>query len=224
MNSLRQLLSQMAPALLVGSAFLVGFFHSLAPGHWLPVVLTARSRKWKQGQIALGALVAAAGHIGISLLVALTAVGLGATVLASYEEQIEHYAGWGLVVFGILFAAVSWRKHSSCNDHDHGHHGPELTPAVARRKREPYWFLLSVGLAPCVAVIPVIVAASGHGPVLVLGAVVGFIVGVLAAFLGASLLVARGLVELDHPWLEHHDDFVTGIAVAILGVILLFIG
>lgn len=214
----------MTPIFLIGAAFVVGFLHSLAPGHWLPVVLTARSRKWRSGQIALGAAIAATGHIVVSLLVALGAVLLGATVLASYEEEIEHYAGWGLIAFGVLFALLSWRKHSECDDHVHAHHGPQLSARDAKRKREPYWFLLSVGLAPCVAVIPVIVAASGQGWVLILGSVFGFIGGVLTAFLGASLLVARGLVELDHPWLEHHDDFITGIAVAVLGAILLFIG
>jgi len=52
--------------LLIFSAASVGILHSLAPGHWLPVVLIAKSRKWPLKKALLAACVTALGHIVLS--------------------------------------------------------------------------------------------------------------------------------------------------------------
>lgn len=201
----------MTPLLLALSALGVGFIHSLAPGHWLPVVLVAKSRRWTLSETLLGAWVAASGHVLISAAVALGCVFAGNQLLTNHEELIESYAGLGMALFGAIYAILAWRNHAHC--HGHGHHGP----APASRKR-PYWFLFSVGFSPCVAVLPILFGASAYGMGVLAMALGGFVVGVLVAFTGAALGVSRGLVHLDHPWLDHHGDLITGLAVMVLGV------
>ncbi|MBU6376414.1 MAG: hypothetical protein KGQ59_10490, partial [Bdellovibrionales bacterium] len=74
---------------LMGSAAWVGFVHSLAPGHWLPVVLLAKARKWSPKKASAAALIAAFGHVMISLLVIGLAILVGSPILHEYEHVIE---------------------------------------------------------------------------------------------------------------------------------------
>jgi hypothetical protein len=49
---------------------------------------------------------------------------------------------------------------------------------------------------------------------------VTFAIGVMVALGGATLVVSRGLMKLDHPLLEHYGDVITGLAVALMGIVL----
>jgi cytochrome c biogenesis protein CcdA len=205
---------------LAASAAFVGFVHSLAPGHWLPVVLVTKLHRWKARSAAFGAFVAALGHVVISCALGLLALTFHSSEWARShhlsEEQMEHYSGAALFVFGLGFAAYAYFRHSHC--HGHGHHGPE-----PEKRKGPYLFLFSLGLSPCVAVLPVFAAASVQGSGSVLLAMAAFSLGVFAALLGSTLLVTFGLIKLDHPFLEHHADVITGLGVALLGLVLCFI-
>lgn len=205
--------------LLAGSAGFVGLVHSLAPGHWLPVVLLVKARRWSRGRALLGALVAASGHVAVSLAVSAAAIFLGASTLASHEEQIERYSGVILVAFGLAYALFAFRRHSHC--HEHGHHGPEFVQD-RKGRRGPFLFLFSIGLSPCVAVLPVLVAAAPKGGFAIGVTMLAFAGGVVFALAGATLLsLAFGRV-LDIPLFEHHGDVLTGFGVALLGVALFF--
>jgi len=198
------------------SAF-VGLVHSLAPGHWLPVVLMAKTKRWSMQQAALNAAVAASGHIIISLSLGLLASFIGHTFFAGYLHEIEENAGWILVVFGVIYAVYSRFQHRHCNDHSHGHHGPE----PKKKETAPYWFLFALGFSPCFAVLPLFATAVGMGSFSLMVVMITFSIGVLTALVGGSLLVARGLVKLDHPILEHYGELITGLGVAAMGVFLL---
>jgi nickel/cobalt exporter len=195
------------------SAAFVGLVHSLAPGHWLPVVLMSKSRRWPVRTALLGALVTALGHVMISLALGLAMLELGAHFLSDHEEGIERMAGLGVALFGLAYAAFSYRRHSHC--HGHEHHGP--TP---NRHRAPFVFLFTVGLSPCVAVLPVFAAAAPVGSLALIAAMAGFVGGVLVALLSATGLASLGAVKFDHPVFEHHGDAITGLGVALMGLIL----
>lgn len=203
-------------SLLAASAAFVGLVHSLAPGHWLPVVLMTKTQRWPRRTAALGAFTAAAGHIVVSCGLGLLAIPLHLHErLSASEEQIERYAGLGLAAFGVAFAIFAWIRHSRC--HGHEHHGPE-----PKGKRGAFLFLFSLGLSPCVAVLPVFAAASLQGTGAIVIAMAAFSAGVTAALVGATLLVTLGLVKLDHPILEHYADVITGAGVAGIGLFLYF--
>lgn len=200
----------------VFSAAFVGFVHSLAPGHWLPVVLMVKARKWDTAQAAFGALVAAAGHIFVSVGLGFVGLVIGQSFFGPHLHEIEEHAGLTLVVFGILYAVYSRFSHRHC--HGHEHHGPD--PRVTGKA--PYFFLFSLGFSPCFAVLPVFAAAIGAGTGVLLGSMAAFSIGVIVALLGGSLLVSRGFVKLDHPVFEHYGDVITGLGVAAMGLVLIF--
>jgi len=201
--------------LLALSAAFVGLVHSLAPGHWLPVVLMTKAKRWPTRTAIMGAIMAASGHVLVSVTLGILGVTLGAQLLMAHEENIEHYGGLGLVVFGLAYAVWSLLRHKSC--HGHEHHGPVPT---GKEKRGPFAFLFMLGFSPCVAVLPVFVAAAPLGIHVLISTMVAFAVGVIGALVGATLLVSYGVMRLDHPIFEHYGDVITGVGVAALGLAL----
>jgi len=198
------------------SAALVGLIHSLAPGHWLPVVLMTKSRRWPMRTAILGASTVAAGHILLSSILGLLSIYVELQFLSRYEEEIERYAGLGLGLFGLIYAGFAYFRHSSC--HGHTHHGPD-----PKGQKAPYVFLFSLGFSPCIAVLPLFAAAAVHGSVTTLVVFLSFCVGVLTALIGSTVLVSKGFVKLDHPIFEHYGDVLTGLSVTLMGTILFFI-
>lgn len=198
------------------SAAFVGLVHSLAPGHWLPVVLMAKARRWSLKTALLGAMVTASGHIFLSVLLGLLSIWIGVHFLSQYEAQIERYAGLALAGFGLIYAAQAYFRHSSC--HGHTHHGPD-----PRGQKTPFVFLFTLGFSPCVAVLPVFAAAAAEGSFSTVLTLICFSIGVMTALIGSTLVVSLGLVKLDHPIFEHFGDVITGMGVALMGVILFFV-
>jgi cytochrome c biogenesis protein CcdA len=203
--------------LLAASAAFVGLVHSLAPGHWIPVVLVVKTRNWKPRKALLGAFIAASGHILLSIAAGGLALLVGEGIFVDMEETFEPYAAMGLVAFGAIYAIVAYLRHSGCSGH--GHHGPEVPDP--RRDKAPYLFLFSIGFSPCIAVLPIFGAAAAKGAVAVALTMAAFSMGVLAALVGATLLVSLKVMKLDHPFLEHYGDVLTGVSVVVLGLIIL---
>ncbi len=200
------------------SAAFIGFVHSLAPGHWLPVVLVAKSRRWGVRDLVLGAIVAASGHILISNALGLLTIGLETTLLRNLhtqEEEIEKFAALMLACFGFAYAVFSYFTHSRC--HGHEHHGPR-----PNTRRRPYAFLFSLGLSPCVAALPIFLAASSRGVAATAIAMAGFSLGVLGALIGSTWVMFKGVGKLDHPVLEHYGDVITGLSLVAMGTVLYF--
>jgi ABC-type nickel/cobalt efflux system permease component RcnA len=197
---------------LAASAALVGLVHSLSPSHWLPVVLVTKARKWPTRTAILGALVAASGHILVSIALGFVAIEIGAQLLASQEEAIEKYAGLGLALFGVAYGTWAYVRHLQCRGHEH--HGPD----PKRDRKGPFLFLFTLGFAPCIAVLPVFATAATAGAAAVALTMAAFAGGVLTALVGATLLVTFGVMKLDHPVFEHYGDVITGAAVACLGL------
>ena len=66
----------------------------------------------------------------------------------------------------------------------------------------------------------VLLAASALGVTSVAMTIAAFALGVVLSLGGSTAVATLGLMKLDHPLLEHHGDFITGIAVALMGVVL----
>ncbi|MBY0470450.1 hypothetical protein K2X30_04715 [bacterium] len=204
------------------SAAAVGFVHSLSPGHWLPVVLVAKSRKWSPGMATLGALALASGHILLSLILGIVGLEIGSTlILQHHEATIERYGAILVIVFGAIYAFIAYRRHSSC--HGHGHHGPDAPKGPKyQSSRSVLLFLFSLGFSPCIAVFPVFAAAAMKGTATLVIAMAAFALSVVGALVLAAQLAVHGLTKLDHPVLEHYGDLITGLCVIGLGAFLYF--
>ena len=197
------------------SAAMIGAMHSLAPGHWLPVVLMSKSRRWSLGRSLLGAVAAASGHIVVSGLLGLAAVEAGLALVPGFEESLELYGAAGLILFGLGYATWAYFNHNHCVGHTH--HGP----VPKKSERSPFIFLFGIGLSPCVAALPLFVASGQGGIPQMLLTLSFFAVGVLGALVIATGLVFTGMMKLDHPIFEHYGDVLTGLGVSLVGLLLL---
>ena len=202
--------------LLACSAAFVGFVHSLAPGHWLPILLVARTRGWSLQLTLFGAVVAGLGHVFLSLVLGLLSFWVEFRYFAAQEELVERYAHIGLIVFGCGYALRAGFRHAHCEGHTH--HGPRPSS-----DRWPFAFLFWTGFSPCVAALPLFIAAAQVGLSQMLGSWVAFTLGVYLALMGAAVIGRNNLNRLDLPILEHYGDVITGASVASMGLILLLI-
>ncbi len=84
----------------------------LSPDHYVPFVAMARARGWSGRRAAWVTGLCGAGHVAFSLLLAVTAVWLGAaaTGLERFDRIRGAVAAWGLVAFGVAFAALGLRQ------------------------------------------------------------------------------------------------------------------
>lgn len=204
-------------SVLIASAFFVGLSHTLSPAHWLPVVLISKTRKWSFEQALAGALAVALSHILISTAIGFSAVWIGEQIFKNYEEQMEASGALFLTLAGFAYAGYAAWQHYACRGHSHGHHGPELTSS---RSRHPWAFLFTLGLAPCVAMVPLYAAAAARGWTSFLAVGAGFTAAVVVSLVGSTLLARGGMMKLDHPWLEHYGEVVTGLGIAATGAFL----
>ena len=196
------------------SAAFLGAVHSLAPAHWLPVVLVARAKRWTLPTAVAGALTAGAAHVLITVVLGTLGAFAGFRLLADHGETIERISGGALAAFGVGFALWSYRRHRRCGPH--GHHGPRLE----RILRRPFLMLFALGFTPCFSVIPVFIAAAPYGVVPIAATAAAFCAGVLATLGVATWAATTGLMNLDVPILEHHGDVVAGIGIAVAGGLL----
>lgn len=195
------------------SALTIGFIHSLSPAHWLPIVLLGKARRWRPEVVAASSIVTGLAHIAVTAAITLVAVLAGEKILGGDFEKIETYSGWGLLAFGAIYAGLAYWNHYTC--HGHGHHGPEP------KGKRAIGFLVAVGLAPCVAILPLLIAAWVKGLGGFVASTLAFSAGVFAALVFSTYVVSRGVLKLDHPFLEHYGDVVTGLGVALTGVAIL---
>ncbi len=202
----------------------VGLLHSIAPGHWLPIVMLAKVKKWNLRTAALGALAAASGHIILSVAIAVVASEVGLQILANHEELIEKYAGLLLTLWGTVYALLALKRHRSCHGHSHHPDESEIAQVGDKNHRGPFAFLFLLGFSPCVAVLPVFLAGMPFGGKGMAVIALGFSVGVITALLGSTLLVKIKFLKLDNEFLEHYGDVLTGAGLALMGLVLFFMG
>ncbi len=205
--------------LVILSAGIMGFLHSVTPAHWLPVVLVSRKRRWGVRETIQASLVAASGHIATSLLLGISLFCFGRGLIEDHHESIERFAGIVLLVFGLTYAAINYREHYRCRGHSH--HGPE-EPESGRAGR-PYAFLFVAGFSPCLGALPTFLAAAPFGTSALILTSISFVTGVIVALSGAATLVRLGFLKLDQVWLEHYGDVLAGLTLAAFGAVNLFV-
>lgn len=200
--------------LLAATAAFVGFVHSLAPAHWIPVSLIAKSRKWSRSRLVLGAVAASTGHIVTSTVLSVAVIAFGAHYLHEIGEDLEFYSGMFLAGFGLLYAVYAYFRFARGHGHHHAH-------SVKKDASHPFLMLFVLGLSPCMTVVPVFTAAAPMGISAIVFSGVAFIAGVLTALIGTTLLASFGLMKFEHPVLDRYGEVIAGLGITVGGLLLL---
>ena len=210
----------------------VGALHSLAPDHWLPFAALARARGWTPGRTARLAFFCAVGHVTVSALFGILAVILGREAVEAFGTTVATAAPLLLIGFGVAYLTwalwrISRRKllheadhlTGSAHDHGHGHHHHDHGRSATE------WSLFALFCAdPCVALIPMIIAASARGWGSVGAVIVVYEIATIAAIVILVRLAHAGARQLQFAWVDRYGDAVAGALIISLGTLVTVLG
>lgn len=214
------------------TAATVGSLHTVAPDHWVPFAALARARGWSPLRTARLTLFCGLGHVTVSALLGIAALFIGLETVKAFGSTLEANASLLLIGFGIAYMTWGlWRStrvrimhgvdhvecvpHSHGHAHGHGHAGGGLTA----------WSLFLLFCAdPCVAVIPMIVAASTRGWNAVGTVVTVYEVTTIGTMIVLVLTAHAGARAIRMPWVDRYGDAVAGAVIVVLGALVTVLG
>jgi len=206
-------------SLLVGTG-VVSLIHGLLPNHWLPFVLIGRSQGWTMSRTLKILSAAGVAHIAVSAGIALLALTIG-MVMAPLMESIGHILPGAILLFvGMFYVVLDLTHHG--HDHHRHHEIHEAASQGLSERTATITLVLSLALSPCEAMVPIFVSAApiGSAPLL-LGLVVTSGIASLLVMLVLSSLAWRGLTQLNFGRFAHHERFIMGGTLTVLGLVTL---
>lgn len=201
---------------LVIAAATVGSLHALAPDHWVPFAALGRARGWSAGRTARLTFVCGLGHVSVSAAFGIAALFIGLHSVKALGATLQGNAALLLIGFGLAYMTWGlWRRFSQRLAHEHHPTGTGLTE----------WSLFLFFCAdPCVAVIPMIIAASSHGWGAVAAVIAVYEISMFLTMLTLVTTSLAGVQKLKFHWLDHYGDVVAGATIVILGVVVTLLG
>ncbi len=224
------------------TAGIVGVVHTLlGPDHYVPFMALGRARDWSHSRTLRLVLACGIGHVGVSVLIAVVGVSLGASLLDL--ERLDGLrgdaAGWVLLAFGLAYLMWGIRTARRGRTHSHAHVHPDGTVhahrhdhagehahahgAAASGRGPVVWALVLIFvLGPCEALLPLLVVPVARGDALGAVAIAGvFGIATLSAMVGAVWVGLTGAGRLRSPWLSRWGHSLAGAAVAGCGIAVL---
>lgn len=201
---------------LAAAAAALGSAHTAAPDHWVPFAALARARGWSSRRTAGVTLLCGMGHVTVSALLGLAGAFLGMRALGGLGHRLGTIAPLLLIAFGTLYAMWGMRRAIPPRVHGHAHahydhlHDPSRASAWA--------LFLLFAADPCVAVAPLIFAASPLGWTKALAIVLIYEGATLATMLVLVLPARAGARFVRAPWLDRYGDAAAGGLIVATGV------
>jgi nickel/cobalt transporter (NicO) family protein len=204
------------------AAVTIGSLHSLAPDHWMPLGALARARGWSAGRTAKTTLLCGFGHVTISAVLGVLALVIGAGVIEAFGSRLESFAGLFLIAFGVVYAVWGIRRSVGIRVHGHAHsHYDHIHEGMGTTE----WSLLAFySVDPCVALIPILIAAAPLGWPSILAIIVAYEVACLGTMVALVLPARAGVKLVNMKWLERWEHAAAGTFIAIVGIVVGILG
>ncbi len=217
---------------LIFTAATVGAIHSLAPDHWVPFAALARARNWSALRTARLAVVCALGHVTASAILGVLALLIGREAVEAFGSTLASAAPLMLIAFGLVYMLWAlWRAtrrellhqadhldgNAHAHRHVHGHHH--------HKRSATEWGLFLLFCAdPCVALIPMIVAASARGWASVGAVIIVYELATIAAIVVLVQTAHAGASRIRFAWFDRFGDVVAGGMILVVGTLVTFLG
>ena len=211
-----------ALAAIAVTAATVGSLHTLAPDHWVPFAALARAQRWSAGRTARVTVLCGFGHVTTSVILGVVAILFGLGLVTAFGHRVESWGGLLLIAFGLAYAVWGLRRTAGARLHGHVHAHYDHVHDAARLT--PWTLFLLFSADPCVAVIPLVVAAAPFGAAAVAAVAAVYEAATIATMTVLTLAAWRGVTALRFPWLDHYGDAAAGGLIAALGIVLLRLG
>lgn len=213
------------------AAAAVGSLHTLAPDHWVPFAALARARGWAVGRTMRVTFFCGFGHVTISALLGIVALFAGLETVHAFGSTLEANASLLLIGFGFAYTIWAlWRMsrrellHQAdhvqgvLHDHGEGHHHKHKRDLTA-------WSLFLLFCAdPCVAVIPMIIAASAIGWRAVAAVILIYELATIGTMIVLVQTAHAGARAIRMPWLDRYGDVAAGALLMVLGAVVTLLG
>lgn len=212
---------------LVLAAATVGSLHTMAPDHWLPFAALARARGWSRWRTARTTMICGFGHVTVSAALGIAAIIAGLGLIHLLGRRLETLATWFLMAFGALYMIWgirrSLRRDPLSVVHAHDHHHPHGHNDHDHRLTEWSLFLL-FSADPCVAVIPMLIAAAGGGWHTVGAVIVAYELATIGTMVVLVTVAHAGARALRAPWVDRYGDAVAGAVIVSVGAAMAVLG
>jgi hypothetical protein len=229
--------------LMLGTAG-IAVLHTLAgPDHYLPFIVMGRARRWSVLRTTFWTVFCGLGHVGSSVLLALTGVifGYGLEHVQFVEEIRGNLAAWAMIAFGVVYLAWGLKKAGRHTEHSHLHghadgavhqhrHSHEATHTHIHGETEGFrltpWILFTIFIfGPCEPMIPLVMYPAARGSWGdVWTVVLSFSVLTIGAMLAVVLLAMKGISLLPTAKLERYSHAVAGGTILAAGCAIQFLG
>jgi putative Mn2+ efflux pump MntP len=204
------------------AAITLGSLHTIAPDHWVPFAALARAQGWSRGKTARVTALCGFGHVTVSVLLGVLALGCGLEMLKIVGQRMEALAGILLVAFGLVYAVYGLRR--TAGRHVHGHHHAHYDHVHDAQAMTPWALFLLFSADPCVAVIPILFAAAPLGAVRTTVVVSAYELATIGTMVLLVLPAAAAAQKVTGHWVEHYGDAVAGGVIAAVGVLVTALG
>lgn len=226
-------------AILVTSAIGIGFVHTLiGVDHSLPFVVLGRAQNWRMRRVLALTAACGVGHVLSSVLLGALGVLLGARVstLSWIEASRGEIAAWGLIGFGMVYAAVTFararrrqrhvHRHADGRVHTHEHDRDHHDHTRSHPRTVTAWSLFIIFvLGPCEPLIPLLmVPALEMGWGAAVPVVLAFALTTIGTMLAIVALGYAGLRVVRMGRLEKYAHTLAGLAIAASGVAIRLLG
>jgi len=196
----------------------VAFLHALAPDHWLPFAMLAKSSRWSVNRLMWITTLAGIGHVVSSLILGSIGLMLGFSLskLQATEAARAHVAIWLLIGFGVAYAL--WGLKHAMHPHPH----LELKQALQLYAIRRMWTLFAIVVfGPCEPLIPLMFLAYPSGVLAIVQVSVVFSVVTVAMVVIQSVLTFIGVEWIRLSIVQRYAHALSGLVIALTGIVVL---
>lgn len=204
------------------TAATVGSLHTLAPDHWMPFAALARARKWSALKTARVTFLCGFGHVTASAVLGVIGLFIGMDVVAALGMRLESVATLILIGFGLLYCVWGVRRAVGVQLHGHAH--PHYDHVHDLEKTTQWTLFLIFSADPCVAVIPIMIAAASLSAAHIAAIVVVYEIATIAAMIVLVLPARSGVQLLKGRWIERWGHAMAGAVIAVVGIAMAVLG
>lgn len=198
---------------LIIATFLIALTHAILPNHWMPFALTGRAQKWSLTKTVCVTVIASMGHSLITVILGTIIAFMGFQITKHTESYAESISGIILIIIGIAFFTIG-RFRSSAHDHNHSKFSDKAIVIS---------LFLMLTCSPCVAVLPLFLAASSFnwGTLVALSLILSFTT--VSCTTGLTILAYKGVTKINLCAIENYEKEIIGGILSLLGIVFLII-
>jgi putative Mn2+ efflux pump MntP len=201
-------------------SIVLGLIHPLFPNHWIPLIAIAKTEKWTNRETLSATLITGFSHTLSTIIIGIIVGFVGIKLTESYSYITRIAAPVILVIIGIIYLFLDFRKH-----HQHNHFDLSEEKLKTKKSKIAIIITLCIGmfLSPCFEIEAYYFQAATKGWIGIFIVSVVYLVMTLVMMTALVYVGMKGINKFNSQYLEHHEKRITGIVLILLGIMAYFV-